>query len=367
MAIVYQLLQRVRQLQLIPQNPALASHPNIGKHIAHLKAEIALLQSQLQFNPNGQPTNGGNGNGNGAPGQKPVMMNDYFKAGAGPEQGYVDNAFDFPTSSNSSGCSNNGQPQQQQQPLTSRLNTWKGNKQLNAQDSYGGDKFNAAGGSGLLKSGGWSGMGNEPNMELWSNMGTGQGDAFIGNPMEQPYDATGAPDMMGMGGKAGLLDEQGGFGGFMKDSSQMYAWGNGGGAGPSGAPAKTTSNGMMDSFGLGQASSTWSFNSGTASNGSPIKSKNGGGQGWNNSTGVTTASDSFLSTGSTDSMWSAAGGSKSARPPPGLSKNGSHSAGTESTSIWSTGLSPTGGAGSDYLRVRNLTPQVGVDLFGHYF
>lgn len=347
LAIVYQLLQRVRQLQLITQNQALAGHPNIGKHIAQLKGEIALLQSQLQFNPNGQSVNGG---GNGAPGQKPVMMSDYFKPGS-TEQGYSDNAFDFPTSSNSSGCSNSGQAQ----PLTSRLNTWKGNKQLSGHEAYG-DKFNTQSG-GMMK-GGWSGMGNEPNMELWSNMGgAGQGDAFIANPMEQPYDATGGSDMMALGGKPGLLDEQGAFGSFMKDSSPMYAWGNG--AGPSGAPVKTASNGMMDSFGLGPGNNTWSFGSGNASNGSPIKNKNGGGQGWNNNTGVTTTADSFLS-GSTDTMWSAAGGSKSARPPPGLSKNGSHTAGTEPTSIWSTALSPTGGAGSDYLRIRNLSPQVDI-------
>lgn len=137
----------------------------------------------------------------------------------------------------------------------------------------------------------------------------------------------------------------------------------------------------MDSLNspFGFSGNTWSYNSGPASsaaanaamgvNAAPFsasemnKNKNA----MNKSNNSHTWSNSALNTGDySDSLWTPpagnnatnangpAGGAGKPRPPPGLSKNsGNVTSASSANSIWSSGAN-----GSEYLRLRNLTPQV---------
>lgn len=136
----------------------------------------------------------------------------------------------------------------------------------------------------------------------------------------------------------------------------------------------------MDSLNspFGFSGNTWSYNSGPASsaagnaamgvNAAPFsgelnKNKNA----MNKSSNTHTWSNSGLNTAEySDSLWTPpggnnggngngpAGGAGKPRPPPGLSKNSGNSTSTAGgNSIWSSGAN-----GSEYLRLRNLTPQV---------
>ncbi len=178
----------------------------------------------------------------------------------------------------------------------------------------------------------------------------------------------------GMGGGAASANA------ISKGSNSLLGGGGGGGGGGQGA-------GQMDSLNspFGFSGNTWSYNSGPAPssaagnaamgvNATPFnaadlnKNKNA----MNNNSKPNnshTWSNSGLNSGSdySDSLWTSGGGGNNSggnggpagggagagkpRPPPGLSKSGSVTSG--GNSIWSSG-----GSGSEYLRLRNLTPQV---------
>ena len=161
----------------------------------------------------------------------------------------------------------------------------------------------------------------------------------------------------------------------LKDS--MFSWN---GVGSTNANPKANSllggngQGQMDSlnssFGFGGGSNNpWSY-SGNNGNGG----QSGNSQMFNDMNkkpmGKNTWGNQGLNSDYSDSLWTpgasngASGGNGNSgagkpRPPPGLSKNSNPSS---SNSIWNSGLSSSSGS-SEYLRLRNLTPQVSLFSF----
>ena len=279
-------------------------------------------------------------------------------------------------------------------PQGSRLLSWKSyNKQQSVNDdklnSLGSDFIRAPGGIQKQNSSNWgnfmgddSGWPSEMTKHDKADIAGGLDEYSLSNsfPVQDSFDSyksTWKPTA-----KSGLVDEDPrspiSQNAMLKDS--MFSWNSVGATNPN---PKTTNSllggngqGQMDSlnsFGFGGGTSNpWSYNSGNNGN---------GGQSSGNSSQMfdmnkkpmgksSTWSNQGLGADYTDSLWnpgsnngstggnnpSAGGAGNKPRPPPGLSKNSNP---TSSNSIWNSGLSSSSNS-SEYLRLRNLTPQVSV-------